>query len=229
VSAPGSIRLHKLLAEGGVASRRGAERLIAAGRVTVNGEVVRERGAHADPVRDVIRVDGRLVARRESRRYVVLHKPAGYLTTRADPRGRPSVFELLPDLGVRLHPVGRLDADAEGVLLFTNDGAVTFRLTHPRHEVDRVYHVLVEGRITADVLARLRRGVVLEDGPARAMGASALRRTGPEGAWLALTLREGRYHEVKRLCLRLGRLAPGQWRELDAAEVRRLGVPATPP
>jgi 23S rRNA pseudouridine2605 synthase len=156
------------------------------------------------------------------------------------------VFDLLPDLGVRLHPVGRLDVDAEGLLLFTNDGAMTFRLTHPRHQVDRVYHVLVEGRVTDDALARLSRGVMLEDGPARVMAASLLRRVGPQGAWLVLTLREGRYHEVKRLCravglrvrrlirvafgpLRLGRLRPGQWRELDPTEVRRLGARGQPP
>jgi 23S rRNA pseudouridine2605 synthase len=155
------------------------------------------------------------------------------------------VFDLLPDLGARLHPVGRLDADAEGLLLLTNDGDVTFRLTHPRHQVDRVYHVLVEGSVTEDALARLRRGVILEDGPARAAAVSPLRRAGPGGVWLALTLREGRYHEVKRLCravglrvrrlvrvafgpLRLGRLRPGQWRELGGAEARGLGAADRP-
>src|SRR5436309_11130561 len=163
-----SVRLQKLLAEAGIASRRAAERLIAAGRVAVNGLTVRELGSQADPERDRISVDGRDLPRPELKRYVLLHKPVGYLTTRADPRGRPCVFDLLPDLGVRLHPVGRLDFDTEGLLLLTNDGAVTYRLTHPRHAVARVYHVLVEGGVEAGALAALRRGAVLEDGPARA-------------------------------------------------------------
>ena len=141
------IRLHKLLAEAGVASRRAAERLIASGRVRVNGVVVVEPGTHADPTRDVVEVDGRPLPEPGPKRYLLLHKPAGFLTTREDPRGRPSVFDLVPETGARLHSVGRLDFDAEGLLLLTNDGAVTYRLTHPRHGVRRVYHVLVEGRL----------------------------------------------------------------------------------
>lgn len=234
-----AVRLQKLLAEAGVASRRAAERLIAAGRVAVNGLTVRELGARADPDRDRVTVDGRELPPREPKRYVLLHKPPGYLTTRDDPRGRPRVFDLLPDLGVRLHPVGRLDADAEGLLLLTNDGPLTYRLTHPRHGIPRVYHVLVEGRADAAALGALRRGVLLEDGPARADAAVRLPGAGPGVVWLALTLGEGRYREVKRLCravglrvrrlvrvefgpLRLGRLAPGRWRELTEREVEAL-------
>src|SRR5262249_37199753 len=137
----GAVRLQKLIAEAGLASRRAAERLIRAGRVSVNGVPVLELGAQADPARDRISVDGREIRPAEPKRYVVLHKPAGYLTTREDPRGRPLVFDLLPDLGVRLHSVGRLDYDAEGLLLLTNDGALTYRLTHPRHGIPRVYDV----------------------------------------------------------------------------------------
>jgi pseudouridine synthase len=241
-----AVRLQKVLAEAGVASRRGAERLIAAGRVAVNGVTVREAGAHADPDVDRVEVDGRPVTRPESRRYVLLHKPPGFLTTREDPRGRPRVFDLLPDLGVRLHAVGRLDFDAEGLLLLTNDGAVTYRLTHPRHEVPRVYHVLVDGPAGPAALALLARGVVLEDGPARVDRAVRLPEPAPRGqAWLALTLREGRYREVKRLCravglpvrrlvrvafgpLVLGGLPRGAWRELSAAEVAALRAPGSP-
>jgi pseudouridine synthase len=234
------VRLQKLLAEAGVASRRAAERLIAAGRVRVNGVAVVEPGTHADPLRDTVEVDGRPLPKAESKRYVLLHKPRGYLTTREDPRGRPRVFDLVPDLGVRLHSVGRLDFDAEGLLLLTNDGELTYRLTHPRHGVRRVYHVLVEGRLDSAVLEALERGVALEDGPARVERARLLR---PEGAgrhWVELSLAEGRYREVKRLCravglvvqrlrrvafgpLRLGDLPSGQWRELTATEVTRLG------
>jgi 23S rRNA pseudouridine2605 synthase len=246
------LRLQKLLAGAGVASRREAERLIRAGRVSVNGRTVTTLGTQADPERDRIRVDGRELPRSEPKRYVLLHKSAGYLTTRRDPGGRPRVFDLLPDFGVRLHPVGRLDRDTEGLLLLTNDGAVTNALTHPRHEVARVYHVRVEGRVDDATLGLLRRGVALEDGPARVAEARRLQRT-DDGAWLAVTLHEGRYREVRRLCravglrvrqlvrvafgpLRLGPLPRGAWRELDPPEVaalraalvveRRQGAPA---
>lgn len=234
-----TVRLQKLLAEAGVASRRGAERLIEAGRVAVNGVTVRELGTQADRARDRVAVDGRPLPLAEAKRYVLLHKPPGYLTTRSDPRGRPSVLDLLPDLEVRLHPVGRLDYDAEGLLLLTNDGTATFRLTHPRHGISRVYHVLVEGRTDAAALRALRHGVELDDGPARAFAARWLGPLGGEAAWLALTLREGRYREVKRMCravglrvrrlvrvafgpIRLGALQSGAWRDLDAREIASL-------
>jgi 23S rRNA pseudouridine2605 synthase len=149
------------------------------------------------------------------------------------------VFDLVPELGVRLHSVGRLDFDAEGLLLLTNDGALTYHLTHPRHGVRRVYHVLVEGRLDPDVLAALARGVVLEDGPARVDQARRLRGAGAGLHWIELSLSEGRYREVKRLCravglgvqrlrrvafgsLELGELPSGQWRELTPVEVERL-------
>jgi pseudouridine synthase len=235
------VRLQKLLAEAGVASRRAAERLIVAGRVRVNGVPVTELGAHADPARDSIEVDGRPIPGAGPKRYVLLHKPRGFLTTREDPRGRPRVFDLVPELGVRLYSVGRLDFDAEGLLLLTNDGALTYRLTHPRHGVRRIYHVLVEGRLGPDVLAALERGVVLEDGPARVDRARRLRGAGPGLNWVELSLSEGRYREVKRLCravglavqrlrrvafgpIELGELPSGQWRELTPAEVERLAT-----
>jgi pseudouridine synthase len=183
-------------------------------------------------------VDGQALPHRERKRYILVHKPPGYLTTQKDLRGRPRVFDLIPDLGVRLHAVGRLDYDAEGLLLLTNDGALTYRLTHPRHGIPRVYHVLVEGRGDTSTLDALRQGVMLEDGPARAESVQRLGLAG-HGTWLALTLREGRYREVKRLCravglpvrrlvrvafgpLRLGRLAPERWRELGDREVAAL-------
>ncbi len=234
-----AVRLQKVLAEAGVASRRGAERLILEGRVRVNGTAVVELGARADPARDRVEVDGRPLPGPEAKRYVLLHKPPGYLTTRADPRGRPRVFDLVGGVDVRLHPVGRLDYDAEGLLLLTNDGELTYRLTHPRHGVRRVYHVLVAGPAGPAALRGLETGVMLEDGPARVERARRLGEGGPGEAWLELTLAEGRYREVKRLCravglvvrrlrrvafgpLRLGDLAPGRWRDLAPAEVRRL-------
>lgn len=239
MTAGAAARLQRILTDAGIASRRGADRLIEAGRVTVNGVTVTQPGARVNPLEDRISVDGHLLPGPHAKRYLMLHKPPGYLTTRDDPRGRPRVFDLLPDLGVRLHPVGRLDFDAEGLLLLTNDGAVTYRLTHPRHGVRRVYHVLVEGRVTPAVLDGFRLGVVLEDGPARAEAASLLRRVGPDRAWLSLTLTEGRYREVKRFCqhlglpvrrlvrvafgpVELGTLPPRQWRDLDGGEIAAL-------
>src|SRR3989441_280898 len=136
------------------------------------------RGAHAGPERDGGEGDGRALAGPEAKRYVRFHKPAGYLTTRNDPRDRPRIFDLLPDLGARLHSVGRLDVDAEGLLLLTNDGPLTYRLTHPRHGVPRVYHVLVEGDAGPSALRSLQQGVMLDDGPARGDGAVRLKRAG---------------------------------------------------
>jgi 23S rRNA pseudouridine2605 synthase len=241
-----AIRLHKLLAEAGIASRRGAERLIRTGCVEVNGRPVTTPGAVADPERDRVTVEGQAIPRPDVKRYVLLHKPAGYLTTRHDPRGRRHVFDLLPASGSRLHPVGRLDCDTEGLLLLTNDGEVTYALTHPRHEVARVYHVWVDGPVDPAQLAALRRGVELEDGPARPEEVARLRREG-SGTWLGLTLREGRNREVRRLCratglsvrrlvrvgfgpVRLGSLPSGAWRELLPGEVAALrALLARPP
>lgn len=238
------VRLQKILAEAGIASRRGAEVLIRAGRVSVNDQVVAELGTRVDPDRDRISVDAHDLVRPEPKRYILLHKPPGYLTTRRDPRRRPAVFDLLPDVGVRLHPVGRLDCNTEGLLLLTNDGALTYALTHPRFGVARVYHVQVTNTVDAARLAALRRGVMLEDGPARAEKAYPLpgRR---DGTWLAVVVREGRYHEVRRLCravglrirrlvrvafgsVELGGLAPGAWRELTPTEISALRAPRAP-
>jgi pseudouridine synthase len=207
-------RLSKILAAAGLASRRGSERLIVFGRVTVNGQTVTAPGATADPTRDLILVDGRSLPVPEPKWYVLLYKPIGYVTTRSDPRGRPVVLDLVPDEPVRLFPVGRLDVDAEGLLLLTNDGEMAERLLHPRYRVPRVYEVQVRGRVSAKGMDRFRRGVILEDGPARptevrllhlppGLRPPALRRT--EGTtWFRLTMTEGRHREVKRLCQALG-------------------------
>ena len=238
------VRLQKVLAASGIASRRGAERLIEAGRVSVNGLTVRTLGTLADPDEDCVEVDGRAIVRPDAKRYVLLHKPPGYLTTRDDPRGSPQVFDLVPEPLTRLHSVGRLDADAEGLLLLTDDGELTFRLTHPRYGVARVYHVQVDRRPSPATLAALERGVTLEDGPARAKRARPLGGA-RGGAWIELTLAEGRNHEVKRLCravglavrrlvrvrfgpLGLGRLPVGSWRELTRREVRALQMAEGP-
>src|ERR687894_3298272 len=160
-------RLQKLIAAAGIASRRHAEELIAAGEVTVNGRVVREPGTKADPERDHIKVRGRLInpllASHENA-YVLLYKPKGYLTSLSDPEGRPLVSELLPATLGRLHPVGRLDFNTEGLLILTNDGELTNYVTAARNKVPKVYEAKVKGIPPEDAVERLRRGVVLEDG-----------------------------------------------------------------
>lgn len=236
------MRLNKILAEAGLASRRGSERLLVEGRVAVNGQVVTAPGATADPHRDRIEVDGKPLPPPQPKRYLLLHKPRGYVTSRHDPQGRPVVLSLVREERARLFPVGRLDFDAEGLLLLTNDGELAHRLLHPRFGVPRVYEAEVAGRISPDALGRFRQGVVLEDGVAKAADVRLLRRTRAT-TWLRLTFTEGRYREVKRFCaalghrvvrlrrvrfgpLRLGRLAPGAVRPLSPAEVRRLRAPS---
>ena len=224
------MRLNRFLARAGASSRRGSEELIRAGRVTVNGAPAALATFVEDA--DVVELDGRRVSP-EPLGYVLLHKPAGVVTTARDPHGRPTVVDLVAH-PLRLVPVGRLDADTTGALLLTNDGALAHRLMHPRYEVDKVYEVDVEGEPGDDELRRLAEGVQLDDGrtaPAR------VRRLAPSR--LELTLHEGRKHQVKRMCdavghpvtrlhrsryasLSLADLACGGWRELDAREVEGL-------
>jgi pseudouridine synthase len=232
------LRLNKVLAQAGLTSRRGAERFITEGRVAVNGAVVRELGTLADPAVDLVTVDGVPLPRAETLRYILLHKPRGYVTTIRDPQGRPVVTDLVPD-GVRLYPVGRLDADVEGALLLTNDGPLTHRLLHPRYGVPRVYEAEVAGQVRQHDVARWQRGIVLDDGPARPLDVAWLGRGDGGTTRLKLTFTEGRKHEVKRYCealghrvvrlrraafgpIELGRLRPGQWRSLTPREVAKL-------
>lgn len=232
-------RVHKMLARAGVGSRRFCEDLIMQGRVRVNGQAAR-LGQRLDPDRDVVEVDGVLVAVAEGLVHYLLNKPAGYLTTASDPHGRPTVLQLVPDRP-RVFPVGRLDADTEGLLLLTNDGELAQRLTHPSFGVAKEYLAEVEGRPSPGEIRRLRTGVMLEDGPTRPakvalVGASLLR----------ITIHEGRNRQVRRMCEAVGhpvvrlirtrigpvgerRLAPGQWRMLSAREVRSLAEAAAEP
>jgi 23S rRNA pseudouridine2605 synthase len=227
------VRLNAYLARAGVASRRKADDLIKAGRVTVNGEPGRLNTFVAK--HDRIELDGQPLARQRLA-YVLLYKPAGVVTTASDPHGRPTVVELVSEHEVRLVPVGRLDADTTGALLLTNDGELAHRLAHPRYEVEKVYEAEVEGEPSDEALRQLERGIDLDDGttaPARA------RRLAPSRVELAI--HEGRKHEVKRMLaavghpvLRLHRcryagltvkgLGPGESRELTGAEVERLRV-----
>ncbi|MBM4421479.1 MAG: rRNA pseudouridine synthase [Chloroflexi bacterium] len=231
------VRLQKVLADRGVASRRAAEGLIASGRVTVNGEVVSALGVRVDPAARIA-VDGVATKRAAAHRYLMLNKPAGVVSTARDERGRQTVVALVGGRQ-RIYPVGRLDADSEGLLLLTDDGAWAERVLHPRYGHERVYEVVVVGAVTPAALASLRRGVPLDEGLARAARVE-LRARSAQGGTLALVLRTGWRRQVRRMCaavglrvtrlvrvamgpLQLGRLATGAWRELTPREVRSLG------
>jgi pseudouridine synthase len=238
-------RLQKILARGGYGSRRSAESLITTGRVRVNGVVIDELGAQADAVTDRIEVDGKLIGPTTERVYLVMNKPAGFVTTMHDPGGRRTVMSLLPpDLPPHVFPVGRLDRDTEGLLLFTNDGEFAHRLAHPRYEIEKEYYALVDGTPSAASLDKLRRGVTIEDhhtSPARV--AVSRPPHGYEGraghAWLQLVIHEGRKRQVRlmtaavghqvRTLVRtrfgdvlLGRLARGATRPLSKRELDSL-------
>jgi len=231
-------RLQKILAQAGVASRRHAEELIVAGRVVVNGTVVTELGSKADAATDRIQVDGKLLNRPEKKLYFLLHKPAGYVTTMSDPQGRPIVTSLLKEVRERVYPVGRLDYNTEGLLLVTNDGEWANRLAHPRHEVEKEYHVRVRGEISADQLSKLSTGIKLEDGMTAPARASRLSQS-DSNSWFSMVIHEGRFRQVRRMCsevgltvvrlkrvrygnVELGSLRPGEYRALTPQEVKLL-------
>jgi pseudouridine synthase len=244
------VRLQKILSAAGVASRRAAEEYIREGRVSVNGETVTELGTKADPEADDIRVDGRRLRASRRRRYLLLHKPRGYITSRSDPQRRPTVIDLLTRGGVReyVYPVGRLDYESEGLLLLTNDGELAAALTHPRHAVAREYEARVRGVPDRHALARLRAGVML-DGRKTLPADVDLRKTiesagGPQ-ALLAITVREGRNRQVRRMLESIGhpvvrlrrvrigpisdpRIRPGEFRDLSSREVAALKRAARP-
>lgn len=241
-------RIQKILAHGGIASRRAAEQLIKDGRVRVNGRVVTELGAKADPRHDRVEVDGKRVVA-EPPVYVVLHKPRGVVSTMSDPEGRPTVKELLSSLGARVYPVGRLDFATSGVLLATNDGELADGLLHPRKTVPKTYVLKVKGVMSPDDLDVWRKGVRLEDGMTLPADAKLLRHEGDK-TWLELTIREGRNQQIRRMgeatgfpVMRLARiafaeisaegLAPGRYRHLTRDELVALkkiyGVPRSIP
>jgi 23S rRNA pseudouridine2605 synthase len=228
-------RLQKIIARAGIASRRAAEEMIVRGRVTVNGVVTSSLGIKADPEKDEIRVDGKLIAVETEKLYLALHKPRGYVTSLHDPEGRKIVTDLLAHLPERLFPVGRLDYDSEGLLLLTNDGEFAHRLEHPRFRLPKTYRVKVGGRVPASDLRRLAVGIALEDGSFRPTGVR-LEKVNKESCWLVLTIHEGRNrlirrgfaalgHPVERLVriavgeLTLGNLKEGKFRHLTKREV----------
>ena len=225
------MRLNAYLARAGIASRRGSDDLIKEGRVKVNDEPGQlNTYVHAG---DRVEVDGEPVAAQQLT-YVLLNKPAGTVTTASDPQGRPTVVQLVDEVPERIVPVGRLDADTTGALLLTNDGALAHRLAHPRYGVEKVYEADVDGQPSAAAIRRLEAGIELDDGVTAPAQARVL-----QPSRIELTLHEGRKHQVKRMCLAIGHpvrrlhrsryagltvegLEPGQWRELEPSEVKRL-------
>jgi 23S rRNA pseudouridine2605 synthase len=237
-------RLQKILSAAGVASRRTAETLIEQGRVSVNGTTVTTLGTKADPDADDIRVDGRRVRPAGRRRYILLYKPRGYITSRSDPEHRPTVIDLLSKGGVReyVYPVGRLDYDSEGLLVLTSDGELAARLTHPRHGVEREYEVRVRGVPDDRALSRLSKGISLEGrrtAPARVVLEKVLEGEHGPQALLSFVIQEGRNRQVRNMCDAIGHpvvrlrrvrvgpitdshIRPGEFRDLTPREVTLL-------
>lgn len=223
-------RLQKILSKAGITSRRKAEGLILQGRVSVNGKIVRELGTKAVLGRDEIRVDGETLKPESEGVVLVLFKPRRCVTTLHDPQGRPTVADFINKFPMRLYPVGRLDYDAEGLLLLTNDGELAHRLQHPRYKVPKTYLVKVRGHPPAEALAILQQGVNLDDG-ITAPAELIVIEDDQKATWLSLTLREGRKHQVKRMCAAVGhpvlrlrrtKVGPIELDDLRPGEIRRL-------
>jgi 23S rRNA pseudouridine2605 synthase len=235
------VRLQKFLADAGVASRRASEQIILAGRVTVNGKVIKELGTKIDPEKDHVSVDGRaLKAKRKL--YLAVHKPRGYICSRNDPEGRPSVDELLPREWDNLYSVGRLDFNSEGLIFYTNDGDFSLKLTHPRYGVRKKYRVAITGEVTPEIAAALTKGVFHEGDMLRAEQVRILK-AAQGHSLVEVVLREGKNREIRRLFetqnltvdklqrtqigpIKLGELPKGKWRTLTAAEIKSLLSPA---
>jgi len=235
-------RLQKLIARAGIASRRHAEILITAGQVTVNGKVVTELGTKADPEKEHIKVKGKLIndlLERREKVYVLLNKPKGYLSSVSDVEGRPLVTELIPASLGKLHPVGRLDFNTEGLLILTNDGELTNFVTSARNHVEKVYEVKVKGVPSDELINRLRRGILLEDGTRTAPARIRRLEETTSNAWFEVILHEGRNQQIRRMFdaighsvlklrrsrigfLTIGNLRPKQWQRLTSQQVARL-------
>lgn len=233
-------RIQKVLSDQGICSRRAAERMIAEGRVKVNGRPV-SLGDKMNPDFDKVSIDGKnqRIVRKRKYIYIMLHKPRGYITTASDERGRKTVMDLVADVGRRVYPVGRLDKDSEGLLLLTDDGAFANLLTHPSGGVGKLYRVTVRPRATEEQIVRMSSGVVLDDGVKTAPAVIHVAADEPGRTVLEMTLFEGRNREIRRMCeavglevirlkrsaegpVKLGMLPPGAWRELKRSEVTAL-------
>jgi 23S rRNA pseudouridine2605 synthase len=237
-----TIRLHKAIADSGLASRRAAEEMIRQGKVTVNGEVVTAMGVTVDPRTDSITVDGTPLGKADRKRTYLFYKPIGLICTRDDPHDRRTVFDILPDeIGTGLHSAGRLDMDAEGLLILTNDGDLTLKLTHPSSHLPKTYLVKVKGEVLLRSLKKLRRGVELEDGVTLPASVSVIKGKGTErNTWLRMVLKEGKKNQIKRMCDVVGnrvlsikrisiggmmlpeKMKPGTFKKLSKKEIETL-------
>ncbi|MDQ5985152.1 MAG: Ribosomal large subunit pseudouridine synthase B [Syntrophus sp. SKADARSKE-3] len=232
-------RLQKILARAGVASRRAAEELILAGRVSVNGRIVTVLGSQASPADD-IRLDGRPVVIESVKRYIMVHKPAGYVTTLNDPQKRPTVLDLIPHVSERVYPVGRLDYDSEGLLIMTNDGDFAYGLQHPRFAVPKTYRVKVAGHVSSAGVKQLAEGIFLNDGMFKPLDVGIEKRT-ENSTWLCVVIAEGRNRIIRRAMDRmgfpvrrlirteiggiaLGNLKTGEFRDLTPMEIGTLAI-----
>jgi len=230
----GTMRLNKIIADAGITSRRGADQLIAEGRVSVDGLVIRELGAKFDPEISEVMVDGETITKSLTKTYLALHKPKGVLSTMFDPEGRPCLSDFIDLRTERLFHVGRLDKDSEGLILLTNDGELTFRATHPSYGLEKTYIIEFEGKLPLGIDKTLLKGIELEDGIARVLGFKEL---SPQ--WLEITIHEGRYHIIRRLMaaagvdvlrlirtkfgpISLGETKEGRWRDLNTGELTNL-------
>jgi len=242
-------RLQKIIAHAGFASRREAETMIREGRVTVNGRVVTELGSKADPGRDHIKVDGKLITRAETHRYILLYKPKEVTSTVNDPEGRRTVVDLVKGVRERIYPVGRLDYQSEGLLLLTNDGDLAFKVSHPKHGSVKTYHVKVRGVPDERIIGKLERGITIDGKRTVPCEISRMKTTGrstgkgeDEGnSWYEVRLREGRNQQIRKMFKAVGhpvsklrrvaigpiadpKLTPGDWRELTKHEVKMLAT-----
>jgi len=231
------VRLQKFLAMAGIASRRACETLILDGRVQVNGKIVKELGIKVDPDVDEVRVDGEICRIKMKPVYIIMNKPKGVLTTVKDPFGRPTIIDLLAGVKERVFPVGRLDKDTEGLLIITNDGELSYKLTHPKHQIDKTYIAKVMGVPDEKDIRRLRKGIFLEDGKTAPAKVRILKKG--RNAVLEIIIHEGRKRQVRRMCEAIGHpvlslrrtrignltlrgLAPGGWRYMTEEEVNYL-------
>jgi 23S rRNA pseudouridine2605 synthase len=233
------VRLQKILADAGIASRRGSEELILQGRVSVNGIQITELGSKFDPENSMILVDGEVISSNKSKTYLAFYKPKGVLSTMTDPDNRPNLGHFFDNRKTRLFHVGRLDKDSEGLILLTNDGELTHRATHPSFGLIKRYLVEIEGEFTKANIEQMLNGLILEDGMARALEVSIFREVNPKHFWVEIAIHEGRFHIVRRMFehleikvlrlirtefgpISLGETKEGRWRSLNIGELNKL-------
>lgn len=232
------MRIQKFLSEAGIVSRRKAEKLISEGKITVNGEIVRELWKQIDPEKDCIKLDNKIIKRKQKKIYILLFKPKGYVTTLKDEKGRPTVGDLLKDIKFRVFPVGRLDYNTEGLLILTNDGDISQKMSHPRYGLPKTYMVKVSGILNEKALKRLKGGVKLADGKTLPAELKIIK-TLKNSCWLEITIREGKRRQIRRMFEMIGHpvrklkrtkigflnlegLLPGEYRYLSSSEIELL-------